>query len=150
MQSRSIWEKDEKDSMFYDQVKPGDEVLADKAFHMNEYLLLHYFPFAMAPAVKKKSQITTILERWKQQQGLTTQKTAHSRLKNTYTHTYTHTNTHTHIFSIYKQIIPTKIHHCLAALLVHQILPDICINPLRVMWRGITLHPDGLIVASYF
>ena len=39
--------------MFYDQVKPGDEVLADKAFQMNEYLLLYYFPFAMAPAVKK-------------------------------------------------------------------------------------------------
>ena len=45
----------EEDSMFYDQVKPGDEVLADKAFQMNEYLLLHYVPFAMAPAVKKKS-----------------------------------------------------------------------------------------------
>ena len=44
--------------MFYDQQKTDDEVLADKVFQIKEYLLLHYFPLAVAAAVHIKSQIT--------------------------------------------------------------------------------------------
>ena len=51
MQTRS-------NSMFYDQQKTDDEVLADKVFQIKEYLLLHYFPLAVAAAVHIKSQIT--------------------------------------------------------------------------------------------
>ena len=42
--------------MFYDQQKT--ESLADKAFPIKKYLLLHYFPLAVAPDVQIKSQIT--------------------------------------------------------------------------------------------
>ena len=44
--------------MFYDQQKTDDEVLADKVFQIKEYLLLHYFPLAVAAVVHIKSQIT--------------------------------------------------------------------------------------------
>ena len=44
--------------MFYDQQKTDDEVLAEKVFQIKEYLLLHYFPLAVAAAAHIKSQIT--------------------------------------------------------------------------------------------
>ena len=44
--------------MFYDQLKPGDEVLADESFQMKEYLSFDYFSSAVPPAVQIKYQIT--------------------------------------------------------------------------------------------
>ena len=54
MQTRSI----NIDSMFSDQLKTDDEVLADKALQIKEQLVLHNFPLAVAAAVEIESQIT--------------------------------------------------------------------------------------------
>ena len=54
MQTRSI----NIDSMFSDQLKTDDEVLADKALQIKEQVVLHNFPLAVAAAVEIESQIT--------------------------------------------------------------------------------------------
>ena len=47
-----------QDSSFYKHLKPGDEIMADRGFQIQEDLLYHYCSLSIPPGARVKSQMT--------------------------------------------------------------------------------------------
>ena len=151
-----------KNSILYDLLKPGNGVKTEKAFWIKEYLRFCYYSLAVSPSAQVKSYEICCVQgdernckfeatgwRWIQIQQHTNFPCFKINCANNFVTTAKVTYQQK-IVILEPQTSQTKNHHCLKAFLVPQVSPDICINPLKVIWQVLPLRAHCCLLLLSF